>query len=268
MAPESPSHRESFPGGTVLVWPRREPAEHAAANTISVAIHARVSTQGRAILGLATGSTPIPVYARLVDMVSNGSLSFDRVMTFNLDEYYPISGLDPQSYRFFMDQHLFRRVGIAPNQAHLLDGTGPESATAEHAAQFDHWVAEVGGLDLQLLGLGRNGHIGVNEPSHQAVAEALASPTRLVDLHPTTRADAARDFGGLDAVPRRALTMGLQSILASRSILVLAFGVAKAAAVERSLRGPMTAEVPGSLLQAVHDRVTWFLDADAASLVC
>ena len=116
--------------------------------------------------------------------------------TYNLDEYYPISPVDPNSYRAYMHRHLFGHVDLAPNRAHVLDGTVPEAFAAEHAAEFDRWIAADGGLDLQLLGIGRNGHIGFNEPSDLPVDEALRLPTRLVDLHPVTRADAAREFGG------------------------------------------------------------------------
>ena len=112
-------------------------------------------------------------------------LSFAGVSTFNLDEYYPMGALDPNSYRAYMDRHLFSRVDLAPNRAHVLDGTVPESFAAEHALQFDRWIESEGGLDLQLLGLGRNGHIGFNEPTRLAVDRALALPTRPVELHPT-----------------------------------------------------------------------------------
>ena len=178
------------------------------------------ASRGRAVLGLATGSTPETVYAHLVERHRAGSLSFRNVTTYNLDEYYPISPLDPRSYRAYMHRHLFSHVDIAPDRAHVLDGTVPEAFAAAHAAEFDRWIEADGGLDLQLLGIGRNGHIGFNEPSDLTVAEALRLPTRLVELHPVTRADAAREFGGVDHVIPRALTMGVASILAARSIVI------------------------------------------------
>jgi glucosamine-6-phosphate deaminase len=141
----------------------------------------------------------------------------------------------------------------------------PEAFAGEHAAQYDRRIAADGGLDLQLLGLGRNGHIGFNEPSDLSVAEALKLPTRLVDLHPITRADAAQDFGGESKVILFALTLGVAPILAARSIFVLAFGPHKAEAVARSLTAPMTAQMPGSLLQSVPGKVIWMLDEAAAS---
>ena len=220
--------------------------------------------RGRAVLGLATGSTPETVYAHLVERHRTGFLTFQNITTYNLDEYYPISPVDPRSYRSYMHRHLFGHVDIAPHRAHVLDGTVPESYAAEHAAQFDHWIEADGGLDVQLLGIGRNGHIGFNEPTDLTVEEALGLRTRLVELHMITRADAAREFGGVDHVIPRALTMGIASILAARSILMLATGAHKAEAVACALNGPMTAELPASLLQSVAAKVTWVLDEPAA----
>jgi glucosamine-6-phosphate deaminase len=250
---------------TVNVYADAGSASRAAALLIKSAILAARSIRGRAILGLATGSTPQKVYANLVAMHEAGDLSFRDVSTYNLDEYYPIQPLDPKSYRFYMHRQFFSLVDLAPHHTHLLDGTVPESFVAEHCAQFDRWIAADGGLDLQLLGIGRNGHIGFNEPSDLSLAEVLALPSRLIELHPVTMADAAREFGGVDRVIRHALTMGLISILAARSILMLATGAHKAEVVARSLAVPMTPQVPASLLQSVADRVTWMLDPPAAA---
>jgi glucosamine-6-phosphate deaminase len=236
----------------------------AAAGRIEDATRAAVAARGRAVLGLATGSTPEAVYARLVHRHQAGALSFRDVTTYNLDEFYPINPLDPMSYRAYMHRHLLGRVDIAANEAHVLDGTVPERFAIAHAAEFDRWIEADGGLDLQLLGIGRNGHIGFNEPSDLDVADALRLPTRLVDLHPVTRADASREFGSEDAVIPRALTIGVATILAARSILILATGAHKAEAVAAALTGPMTAAVPASLLQSVAPRVTWILDEAAA----
>lgn len=249
---------------SVLVFPDRVSACTVAAERVAQTLRSAVATRGRAVLGLATGSTPEPIYAHLVKWHREGTLSFANVATYNLDEYYPISPFDPNSYRSYMNRHLFGSVDLAPNQAHVLDGTVPESAAAEHAAQFDRWIADDGGLDFQLLGLGRNGHIGFNEPSDLPTETALRLPTRLVDLHSATLADAAKDFGGAAHVIPRALTVGVAPILAARSILVVAFGPNKAEAVAQSLKGPITAQVPGSLLQSVAGKVTWILDEAAA----
>jgi glucosamine-6-phosphate deaminase len=236
----------------------------AAAELIEEAIRGSLSARGRAVLGLATGSTPEAVYDRLVERHEAGALSFRDVTTYNLDEYYPISPVDPRSYRSYMHRHLFGRVDLAPHRAHVLDGTVPEAFAAAHAAQFDRWIEADGGLDLQLLGVGRNGHIGFNEPSELPVADALRLPTRVVGLHPVTRADAAREFGTVDAVIPRALTMGVATILAARSIVILAIGAHKAEAVAAAVNGPMSASVPASLLQSVAPRVTWIIDQAAA----
>jgi glucosamine-6-phosphate deaminase len=251
-------------GMGVVVWTDAESACMAAGDLIIATIHKAVAQRGRAVLGLATGSTPERVYAHLVKEHESARVSFRNVITYNLDEYYPISPLDPNSYRAYMHRHLFCRVDLAPYHAHILDGTVPEAFAAAHAAEFDRWIEADGGLDMQLLGIGRNGHIGFNEPSALSVAEALRLPTRLVELHAVTHADAARDFGGPDRVIPRALTMGVAPILAARSILVLATGAHKAEAVAAALTGPMTAALPASLLQSVATKVTWMLDEPAA----
>jgi glucosamine-6-phosphate deaminase len=251
-------------GASILIFDSAAAVARAAADQLAAALHRAAEARSRAVLGLATGATPKAVYARLVALYQAGEISFARASTYNLDEYYPISPCDPHSYRAYMHEHLFRHVDLAPNHAHVPDGSIPESAVAEHAAAYDRWIAAERGLDLQLLGIGKNGHIGFNEPCDLPVAEALTLPTRLVDLHPVTRASAAKDFGGSDHVIPRALTMGVAPILAARSILVLALGSSKAEAVARSLEGPMTAQMPGSLLQAVPGKVTWMLDLEAA----
>lgn len=247
----------------VLVFPDSTTACVEAAARVAAVIRERTSPK----LGLATGSTPIPVYAELVARHRSGELSFAHVHSYNLDEYYPISPLNDQSYRWFMNRHLFGHVNIPANQAHVLDGTVPAEAATEHAAQFERWIESTGGLDLQLLGIGRNGHIGFNEPADLDQVQAVDLPTRLIELHPVTRADAAPAFGGLDQVPTHALTVGTRQILKSRRILMLAFGASKSEAVARSLQGPPTSQVPASLLQTVADRVVWLLDeASAAGL--
>lgn len=245
----------------------RDPADACSAVADRLAALLADPPRGTATLGLATGSTPIPIYAELVRRHRAGDLSFRKAATYNLDEYYPLSPCDPRSYRAFMHQHLFAHIDLPANRAHLLDGTVPERFAEEAVTAYDRWIEADGGLDFQLLGLGRNGHIGFNEPSEMPVEEALRLPTRFVELHPVTRKDAVREFGALDLVPTHALTVGTGPILAARSIAILAFGAAKAEAVARSLEGPITAEVPGSLLQTAGDRVAWFLDSEAASLL-
>jgi glucosamine-6-phosphate deaminase len=251
-------------GASIVVFGEAAAVADAAADRLAAVLQSAVATRGQAVLGLATGATPRDVYARLAARHRAGEISFASTVTYNLDEYYPISPCDPQSYRAYMHEHLFQHIDLAANRAHLLDGTIPEAAVAGHAAEYDRWIAADGGLDCQLLGIGRNGHIGFNEPSCLSVAEALTLPTRLVDLHPITVADAAKDFGGDAHVIPRALTMGVAPIVAARSILILALGSNKAEIVASALLGPITAEVPASLLQTVPGKVTWMLDEEAA----
>lgn len=251
-------------GADIHIFATPEDACRAAAAEVARAIDAAKKARGRAVLGLATGRTPVPLYERLVAMHKERALSFTGTSTYNLDEYYPISPADPRSYRSYMDQHLCRHVDLAPNRTHVLDGTVPEAFAAEHAALYDRMIAAEGGLDFQLLGIGRNGHIGFNEPTQMPVDEALKLPTRLVVLHPVTLADAAAEFPAAADIPTRALTLGVAPILAARSILVLAFGPKKAEPLARALTGPMTAELPASLLQSAAGRVTCMVDEAAA----
>ncbi len=261
---ESPKAKQirTIHGASVEIFENAHLACDAAAVRIAGLIQ-----KGPSVLGLATGATPVPVYDRLAALHRDHNISFAQVRTYNLDEYYPISPLDPQSYRFYMHKHLFSRVDLPAGQAHVLDGSVPEAFADETAAAFDRWIGAEGGLDLQLLGIGRNGHIGFNEPIDIPVDHALALPTRRVHLHPTTISDAIKDFGDELLVPRQALTVGTKSILGAKSILILAFGPNKADAVLKSLTGPVTPTVPGSLLQTVANKVTWLLDpASAADL--
>ena len=238
--------------------PRRRPS------VIEDTIRPVVAARGRAVLGLATGSTPEAVYARLVERHEAGALSFRDVTR-------TTSTSITRSARSIR-RATGRTCTGTSSAAWTSRRTAPTCSTARcprrspprTPREFDRWIEADGGLDLQLLGIGRNGHIGFNEPSDLHVAEALRLPTRLVDLHPVTRADAARDFGAVDAVIPRALTMGVAPILAARSIVILATGAHKAEAVAAALTGPMTAAVPASLLQSVADRVTWILDEPAA----
>lgn len=252
-------------GMTVEIFPDAEAASRAGAERIVAVTKAALAERGKAVLGLATGSTPEKIYANLAARHRNGEISFRDVVTYNLDEYYPISPVDSKSYHTYMDRHLFSKIDLLPNHAHLLDGTIPEGFLAEHAAEYERWIESDGGLDIQLLGIGRNGHIAFNEPSELSLEDALKLPTRLTQLHPVTIKDAARDFGGIDHVIPRALTMGVSTILAARSILIIATGSHKAEAVTRSLTQSPTPEIPASLLQTVASKVTWLLDADAAT---
>ena len=266
MPAPAPARVLTLAGAQVEVFHDSATAALAAAERMARTIRATVAERGRAVLGLATGGSPKPVYARLVALHREGALSFKDVTTYNLDEYYPVSPLDPRSYHAYMHEHLFSLVDIAPNSAHVLDGTVPPMSALGHAEEYERWIEWDGGLDLQLLGLGRNGHIGFNEPDElRSAAEVLKLPGRMVPLHPTTLLDHLQDFGGDESkVILFALTIGIAAILAARSILVLAFGPHKAEAVARSLTGPIDPEMPGSFLQKAAGKVTWMLDEAAA----
>ena len=215
------------------------------------------------VLGLATGSSPLRLYAELARRVAAGTLDVSHGLGFALDEYAGLDPRHPESYRSVITRTVVEPLGMDPARVHVPDGTAADLQAA--ADRYDEAIAATGGVDVQVLGIGTNGHIGFNEPSELSVPEALALPTRRVSLHPMTTEDAARDFGSIEAVPRTALTMGVAPIVAARTILVLAFGAKKAEPVARALRGPMTAACPGSLLQSVADRVVWLLDDAAAS---
>jgi glucosamine-6-phosphate deaminase len=209
------------------------------------------------VLGLAAGATPIAVYRNLVR--SNGrGLSFANVVTFALDEYYPMQSSSPHSYFRFTRDHFLDLVDIDPASVHALDGSLPFDRVAEHCEEYERAIAAAGGIDLQLLGIGRNGHIGFNEPG-----SPRTSRTRLVPLDESTRRDAQASFGK-DEVPRQAITMGVDSILRARRILLLAVGSHKASIVAKTVEGNMAAEVPASFLQE-HANTAVYLDRAAAN---
>jgi glucosamine-6-phosphate deaminase len=220
----------------------------------------RHADQGRpCVLGLATGSTPLSVYEELVRMHRQEALSFRNVVTFNLDEYYPMRREELQSYWRFMHENLFDLIDIRAENVHLPDGRVPESQVAEQCAQYERMIAGAGGIDLQLLGIGRTGHIGFNEPG-----SPRHSRTRLIHLDRVTRIDAASDFFGEENVPRRALTMGVGTILEARRVLLIAFGENKAAVIARAVEGPVTPGVAASYLQQ-HPNAQFLLDRAAAA---
>lgn len=252
-------------GSHVIVCPDAEAASRLAADRIVAIIKAAESGHAKAVLGLATGATPESVYSELVARHKAGEVSFRKVVTYNLDEYYPIQPLNPLSYRYYMHQRLFSQVDIPANQTHVIDGTVPAAFAEEHAAQFDRWIEADGGLDLQLLGIGRNGHIGFNEPSDLSIDVAVNLPTRQVELDTVTTTDAVREFGASEKVITQAITVGIKTILTARVILMLATGSSKAEIVAQSLKGPVTPAVPASLLRTVADKVVWILDEPAAA---
>lgn len=225
-----------------------------AANIIS----AQIIMKPDCVLGLATGSTPVGMYRQLVEWYRKGDLDFSQVTTVNLDEYRGLSKEDPQSYAYFMNEHLFRHVNIDKSRTFLPDGTEEDAGKA--CRDYNEIIHSLGGVDLQLLGIGHNGHIGFNEPG-----AAFGKETYLVDLTERTIKANTRFFASEADVPRQAYTMGIKTIMSAHKILLLASGEEKAEAVKAAFFGPITPSVPGSVLQ-LHNDVT--LVADEAALPC
>lgn len=227
-----------------------------AANIIS----AQVIMKPNCVLGLATGGTPVGAYAQLVEWYNKGDLDFSEVTTVNLDEYRGLPKEHPESYWSFMHKNLFDHVNIRPEAIHLPDGTNPDAADA--CAQYNAIIHSVGGIDLQLLGLGPNGHIGFNEPG-----EAFELETHCVDLTPATIEANKRFFdGNVDLVPKQAYTMGIRTIMQARKVLMVVNGAGKAEIVKKAFFGPVTPEVPASILQ-LHPDFILVADEEALSLI-
>lgn len=210
----------------------------------------------QAVLGLATGGTPVGIYERLAADYKRGMFSLREVTTFNLDEYVGLPGSHPQSYRAYMQEHLFRHVDLPEDQAHLPDGQAAD--VAAECRRYDELIARAGRIDLQLLGLGHNGHIGFNEPGRE-----LTGGTHVVELAEETRQANARFFASPDEVPRQAITMGVGTIMKAKTVLLVVKGADKADIVRQALQGPVTTDCPASLLQT-HPNLIVLLDAAAA----
>jgi len=209
-------------------------------------------------LGLATGSTMVGVYQQLVQLHKSGSLDFSRVTTFNLDEYLGLAPTHPQSFHRFMDDQLFSHVNIIRANIHIPDGT-IRGAYDQYCAAYEETIRKAGGIDLQLLGIGRNGHIGFNEPT-----SSIGSRTRLKVLSQETLNDNAKFFSPGEEAPQCAITMGIGTILETKRVLLIATGESKAQAIAHSIEGPITSSVCASALQ-LHPDVTFILDEAAAS---
>ena len=213
----------------------------------------------KAVLGLATGSSPIGVYKELVRLHKEGDVSFKNVITFNLDEYYPIERDNPQSYWYFMHEHLFNHIDIPPENIHIPDGTIPEDQVYEFCQQYEMAINEAGGIDFQILGIGRTGHIGFNEPG-----SGITSPTRMVTLDSLTISDAAGDFQSEENVPKKAITMGVGTIMTARKIVLMAWGEKKASIIKKAVEGQVVENVPATYLHH-HKNTTFILDKEAAA---
>jgi glucosamine-6-phosphate deaminase len=256
MHHDSTSGTEKIP---TQIHSHAEKASAAVAREIADLIRTRAAEGRPCVLGLATGSTPTGVYAELVRLHREQGLSFANVITFNLDEYFPMQPHEIQSYRRFMREHLFDHIDIKPENCNVPDGTLPIEKVADYCKAYEQKIQAAGGLDLQLLGIGRTGHIGFNEPG-----SGSESRTRLITLDRVTRLDAASDFFGEQYVPRRAITMGVGTILEARRVIMMAFGEGKAAIVAQAIEGQVTAAVAASFLQN-HRNAAVVLDEAASA---
>ncbi len=241
------------------LYPDSAGASLAVAQRIADLIRERADAGRRCVLGLATGSTPVSVYNHLARMHQQEGLSFANVVTFNLDEYYPVNPLELQSYVRFMREHLFDRVDLPAAQWHVPDGTIPRDEVDAYCRRYEQAIADAGGIDLQLLGIGRTGHIGFNEPG-----SGSQSRTRLISLDHITITDAASDFFGEENVPRKAITMGVGTIMDAREIILMAWGEGKAPVVREAVEGPIMDTIPATYLQR-HPAVTVILDEASSS---
>ncbi|MGI6537482.1 MAG: glucosamine-6-phosphate deaminase [Caldicoprobacterales bacterium] len=217
----------------------------------------QIKNKPNTVLGLATGSTPIDMYGNLIKKYKAGEVSFAKVKTFNLDEYLGISRDHPCSYYNFMQENLFKHIDIPQDSVHLPNGEAADPE--EECKNYEKLIEGSGGIDLQVLGIGHNGHIGFNEPG-----TPFGSVTQVVDLTESTINANSRFFDSPDQVPRQALSMGIKTIMQARRILLFAYGADKAEIIKEALKGPVTPEVPASVLQ-LHPDVSVFLDHEAAS---
>lgn len=243
----------------VSVFQQPHQASAHIARQIADLIQLKAELGQSAVLGLATGSTPVSVYDELVRLHQEEGLSFANVVTFNLDEYLPMQPDSLQSYHRFMHEHLFDRIDIDPNNCHVPDGTLNDDEIAEYCQQYEEKIRAVGGIDIQLLGIGRTGHVGFNEPG-----SSRNSRTRMIWLDKLTRLDAASDFFGIEHVPTRAITMGVGTILDARRVLLMAWGEGKSTVVAQAVEGPITPSIAASYLQQ-HPSACFVLDEAAAA---
>ncbi|MFN5393727.1 MAG: glucosamine-6-phosphate deaminase [Planctomycetota bacterium] len=224
---------------------------------LGLACSSSSQSQETSVLGLATGSTPLGLYQQWIKRHRAGEISFRNVVSFNLDEYYGVPPEDPQSYHYFMQENLFKHIDILPLNTHIPKTDCQDLPASAEA--YEIAIAQAGGIDLQILGIGTEGHIGFNE-----LGSSLSSATRVKTLTSKTRQDNARFFASMDQVPKMAITMGLGTIMNARAILLLATGVHKAATIRDTVEGPVTAMVPASILQ-FHPNATVVIDQAAAS---
>lgn len=250
---------DSFEKIPVRIYPDLKEGSKFAAREIADVIRSKQAAGLPCVLGLATGSTPRSTYAELVRLHKEEGLSFKNVITFNLDEYYPIENDALQSYNRFMHVHLFDHIDIDAKNIHIPDGEVPKEKVKEYCLEYERMIEEAGGIDLQVLGIGNNGHIGFNEPG-----SSIMSRTRLVTLDNSTRIANSHEFANISEVPRLAITMGISTILKAKRILLMAWGPAKTAVVQKSVEDNVTEQIPASLLQQHNDSL-FILDETAAA---
>ncbi len=235
----------------IIIGTEQEIAQKAAQRYVEL-----LAAKPNAVLGYATGSTPLGLYAELVRLNKAGALDYTNVTTFNLDEYAGLDGTHDQSYRYFMNKNLFEHINIDLARTHV-----PSGLDIAAAADYDRQIEAAGGIDLQLLGIGNNGHIGFNEPF-----TSFGSRTHLVDLTESTREANKRFFASIDDVPTQAVTMGVRTVMNARAVILMAIGKGKADIINKTVNGPVTEEVPASVLQ-LHPDCEIYLDHEAASLL-
>ena len=250
---------DSFEKIPCTIFPDLKEGSKYVASIIAQLIRSKQAKNETCVLGLATGSTPKTLYAELVNMHQNEGLSFKNVVTFNLDEYYPIEKDAMQSYNNYMHRLLFNHIDIDPKNIHIPNGSLPKEEIKEHCASYEKEIEEVGGIDMQILGIGSNGHIGFNEPG-----SSIYSKTRLINLENSTRLANAYEFSNISDVPRLAITMGISTILKAKKVILLAWGPSKAVVVKKAAERNMTEHVPASLLQQ-HSDCQFVLDEAAAA---
>lgn len=251
----------SFEKIPVIIFEEAQKACLKVAEEIADLIRLKQEQGSNAVLGLATGSTPKKIYAELIRIHQEQGLSFKNVICFNLDEYFPILGTSIQSYKYFMKENFFDHIDVEPDNCHIPDGEISLENIKQHCEQYEKKIIAAGGIDFQLLGIGRNGHIGFNEPGSH-----ISSVTRLITLDRITRSDAAVDFSGIANVPRKAITIGVNTILSAKRIVLLAWGERKADIIKLAVEGPVTEFVPASYLQT-HPNTSLVLDDAAAALL-
>lgn len=250
---------DSFEKIPVKIFPSSKEGSVFVARQIADFIREKQKKKEKCVLGLATGSTPKSLYAELVRLHREEKLSFKNVITFNLDEYYPIDNNALQSYNRFMKNQLFDHIDIDPKNIHIPNGEIKKEDIKEHCRQYEKMIKDAGGIELQILGIGNNGHIGFNEPG-----SGIYSKTRLITLDNSTRIANTYEFANISQVPRLAITMGISTILQSKKIILMAWGSAKAPVIKKAVEDDDTEQVPASLLQN-HDDVTFVVDESAAA---